>query len=80
MRDLVWMPAEITWVNEAKIMVMMPSRYPRLEGVLGTGLLSRRTDWEAHTDEIFEGTGQRVFATDQKDYSLLQVRSIVFDE
>ena len=80
LRDLVWMPAEITWVNEAKIMVMMPSRYPRLEGVLGTGLLSRRTDWEAHTDEIFEGTGQRVFATDQKDYSLLQVRSIVFDE
>ncbi len=79
LRDLVWLPAELTWINDAKITVMLPSRYPRLEGVKSAGLLSRRTDWESHTDEIFEGTGQRVFTTDQKDYSFLQVRSLVFD-
>lgn len=80
LRDLVWLPAEVTWTNGGKLMVMMPARYPRLEGVTGPGLLSRRTDWESHGEGIVEGTGQRIFATDQKDYPLLQVRSIEFDE
>jgi type VI secretion system protein ImpE len=80
LRDLVWLPAEVTWTNGGKIMVMLPARYPRIEGISGPGLLSRRTDWESRTGEIFEGTGQRVFATDQQDYSILQVRSIEFDE
>lgn len=80
LRDLVWLPAEVTWTNGGQIMVMMPARYPRLEGVPGLGLLSRRTDWEALNDDVFEGTGQRVFATDQNDYSILQVRTIEFDD
>ena len=80
LRDLVWLPAEVTWTNGGKIMVMIPARYPRLEGVSGPGLMSRRTDWESHSDDIVEGTGQRVLATDQQDYSILQVRSIEFDE
>jgi len=80
LRDLVWLPAEVTWTNGGKLMVMMPVRYPKLAGVSGSGLLSRRTDWVAQTEDIVEGTGQRVFATDQNDYSLLQVRSIEFDE
>lgn len=80
LRDLIWLPAEVTWTNGGKLMVMMPARYPRLEGLSGLGLLSRRTDWSALNDEIYEGTGQRVFATDQNDYSILQVRSIEFDD
>ena len=80
LRDLIWMPAEVTWTNGGKILVMIPARYPRIDGVSGLGLLSRRTDWLAHTDDIAEGTGQRILASDQKDYSILQVRSIEFDE
>jgi len=80
LRDLIWLPAEVTWINGGKLMVMIPARYPRIEGVSGPGLLARRTDWVAHTEVIAEGTGQRIFATDQQDYSLLQVRSIEFDE
>lgn len=80
LRDLVWLPAEITWTNGGQHMVMIPSRYPRIEGVSDGGLLARRTDWVEHTGDIFEGTGQRIFATDQQDYSFLQVRSIDFDE
>lgn len=80
LRDLIWLPAEVTWINGGKLMVMMPARYPRIEGVSGQGLLARRTDWVAHSDELAEGTGQRIFATDQNDYPLLQVRSIEFDE
>lgn len=80
LRDLVWLPAEVMWTNGGKLMVMIPARYPRLEGVSGPGLLSRRTDWVSHAEDIVEGTGQRIFATDQNDYPLLQVRSIEFDE
>jgi type VI secretion system protein ImpE len=80
LRDLVWLPAELTFSNGGQQMVMMPSRYPRIEGVADGGLLARRTDWVSHGEDIFEGTGQRVFATDNQDYSFLQVRSIEFDE
>lgn len=80
LRDLIWLPAEVTWTNGGKLMVMIPARYPRLEGLSGPSLLSRRTDWVSHTDDVAEGTGQRIFSSDQQDYSLLQVRSIEFDE
>ena len=80
LRDLIWLPAEVMWINGGKIMVMIPARYPRIEGVSGPGLLSRRTDWLAHEGDIAEGTGQRIFASDKNDYSILQVRSIEFDE
>jgi len=79
LRDLIWLPAEVTWTNGGKLMVMVPVRYPRIEGVSGQGLMSRRTDWVTHAEDIVEGTGQRIFATDQNDYSVLQVRSIEFD-
>jgi protein involved in temperature-dependent protein secretion len=42
--------------------------------------LARSTDWVARTEGVFEGVGQRMLATDQQDYSFLQVRSIEFDE
>jgi type VI secretion system protein ImpE len=80
LRDLIWLPAEVEWTNGGKLMVMLPARYPRIEGLSGTCLLSRQTDWLSHDDDIVEGTGQRIFATDQNDYPLLQVRSIEFDE
>jgi len=80
LRDLVWQPAEVTWTNGGKLIVMLPSRYPRTEGVSETDLLARSTDWVAHAEDVFEGVGQRMLATDQQDYSFLQVRSIEFDE
>jgi len=80
LRDLVWQPAEITWTNGGKLIVMLPSRYPRIEGVSESDLLARNTDWVPHAEDVFEGVGQRMFATDQQDYSFLQVRSIEFDE
>lgn len=80
LRDLVWQPAEVTWTNGGKHIVMLPSRYPLIEGVSESDLLARSTDWVARTEGVFEGVGQRMFATDQQDYSFLQVRSIEFDE
>jgi type VI secretion system protein ImpE len=80
LRDLIWLPAEVTWTNGGKLMVMLPARYPNLEGIPGLGLLSRRSDWVSRSEDIYEGTGQRVLTTDKNDYSILQVRSIEFDE
>jgi type VI secretion system protein ImpE len=80
LRDLVWQPAEITWTNGGKLVAMLPSRYPRSEGVAESDLLARSTDWVQHGDDVFEGVGQKMFTTDQSDYSFLQVRSIEFDE
>ena len=80
LRDLVWQPAEITLTNGGKHIVMMPSRYPAIEGVSESGLLARSTGWESHGGEVYEGVGQRMFTTDQEDYPFLQVRSIEFDD
>jgi type VI secretion system protein ImpE len=79
LRDLVWLPAEVTWANGGQNMVMLPARYPLLSGVGQDYLLCRKTDWQDRGNEVFEGIGQRMIATDQSDYPLLQVRSIEFD-
>jgi type VI secretion system protein ImpE len=60
-------------------MVMIPARYPLLAGASSEQLLSRRTDWQDQDDEIYEGVGQRMLATDRSDYPMLQVRSIVLE-
>jgi len=80
LRDLVWQPAEITWTNGGQHIVMMPSRYPRIEGVAESALLARSTQWEESAEDVFAGIGQRMFATEEQDYSFLQVRSIEFDD
>jgi type VI secretion system protein ImpE len=80
LRDLIWLPAEVMWTNGGKLMVMLPARYPLLDGASGLDLLSRRTDWRSRGEDLAEGVGQRIFATDQKDYSILEVRSIEFNE
>jgi type VI secretion system protein ImpE len=76
LRDLVWLPAEITWANGGQNMVMIPARYPLLSGVSNDHLLSRKTDWEERDGDVLEGIGQRMLATDQSEHPLLQVRAI----
>lgn len=80
LRDLIWLPAEVTWTNGGKLMVMIPARYPRIADASGLCLLSRQTDWIEGAGDVLEGCGQRILATDQSDYSILQVRSVEFDE
>lgn len=79
LRDLVWVPATATWTNGGTSYVFIPSRYPRTEGATGPDLMAQHTDWIEPASGIFEGIGQRMLATDQQEYPLLQVRSIEFD-
>lgn len=79
LRDLVWLPVEVTWANGGQNMVMIPSRYPLISGVGNDCLLSRKTDWLERGEGLYEGIGQRMLATDQADYPFLQVRSLELD-
>jgi type VI secretion system protein ImpE len=77
LRDVVWMPAEFTWVNEGQAVGLIPTRYP---GTVGTDddklLLARRTDWLEQADSVYAGLGQRMLTTDHDDYALLEVREV----
>jgi type VI secretion system protein ImpE len=79
LRDLIWLPAEVTWTNGGEVMVMLPVRYPLTEDTSDICLMARSTEWQAVEDDLVQGVGQKMLATDQADYPLLEVRSIDFD-
>jgi len=77
LRDLVWVPAHLSFPNGGESVALIPSRYP------GSTMwedervwMSRRTEWVALSTEQFAGAGQRVLATDAGEQALLDVRSI----
>ena len=61
-------------------MALIPTRYPGSEGSADAAIrLARKTNWNERSDGSATGIGQRMFASDQGEYSLLDVRSIEFD-
>lgn len=89
LRDRVWMPAIFTWANEGQAAGLIPVRYPgtlaaaATHGASGHALaLARATEWiEAGSGEFDEARplGQRMFTTDENDYALFDVRTLVLD-
>ena len=80
LRDLVWLPVQIEWVNEGKSIGFMPTRYPGAATLADNhNALARKTEWIDIGAEFFIGAGQRMFATDAGDMSLLQAKKIVFE-
>jgi type VI secretion system protein ImpE len=77
LRDLVWLPAQITWTNGGTAPGHIPARYAGTEESADGALrLARRTDWQQQPGETYLGLGQRVLATDANDYPLLECRSV----
>lgn len=76
LRDLVWLPAELTLVNGGTTVALIPSRYPETP-TRGdaAACLARKTDWADGERPL----GQRLFATDDGDYPLFELRSLQFD-
>lgn len=75
LRDLVWLPAELTLINGGSTVALLPSRYPgTLEAGDDAARLARTTDWLANGTPI----GQRLFATDAGDTALFDLRSLEF--
>lgn len=77
LRDLVWAPAHFEWTNGGETVGMVPVRYPGSESS-GDDLirLARKTVWEEAAPGVYLGGGQRMLATDQAEYPLLEIRRI----
>ncbi len=80
LRDMVWIPAQFDWVNGGQSIALLPVRYPGSQSCEKDSLrLSRLTEWDEHPGDTFFGFGQRMYATDQADYSILDIRELTFD-
>ena len=77
LRDFVWMPAFFTWENGGQTYGLIPSRYPGSEKSTDSSIrLAGKTEWEEVAAGVWHGMGQRMLATDQDDYPLLDIRKI----
>lgn len=79
LRDLVWRPCEATLRDGAKLMGLLPTRYPLQGGEDDRLRLARRTEWQELGADHVAGSGQRTWITDQGEYALLDVRRVDFD-
>jgi len=92
LRDFVWTAAHFTWSNGGQAVGMIPTRYPGSASSTDPLIqLARKTEWipEDFEDEDSQangemasgdrGQGQRMFATDDCDYALLDIRKIVLE-
>jgi type VI secretion system protein ImpE len=77
--DIVWLPARFLWTNQGQAVGIIPTRYPGSEeNENGQIRLSRLTEWRESGEDVYEGIGQRILATDQGEYPILNVRRIEF--
>jgi type VI secretion system protein ImpE len=80
LRDFIWLPAHLQFSNGGEVLAMIPVRYPGSESSDdGLVALSRKTLWVEGPDGVARGLGQRMLATDQGEFPLLQIREIEFD-
>ena len=80
LRDLVWLPAHFTWVNGGEAFGLIPSRYPGSEHAQDSSVqLARKTEWIELAAGVVQGSGQRMLATDQGEYPLLDVHRVTFN-
>jgi type VI secretion system protein ImpE len=77
LRDLVWAPAQLEFVNGGATVALIPTRYPG-SGASGDAALqmSRKTEWTAIGDEQYRGLGQRLLTSSGPELGLLEVREI----
>lgn len=80
LRDMVWLPAQLTWSNGGGSVALIPSRYPDSQKADDNALrMARKTEWGEVTTEQFHGLGQRILTTDSDDYPLFDIRELVLN-
>lgn len=81
LRDLVWMPALFTWNNGGEAVGLIPTRYPGSQASSDPALqLSRKTEWIEQGEGTYIGMGQRMLASDEGEYPLLDIRLLRLGE
>lgn len=79
LRDVVWAPAQLELATGALQVALLPARYPGSHAADKDAIrLSRMTTWQELGPETHVGLGQRMWATDQNEYALLDTRDIRF--
>lgn len=83
LRDMVWLPAYLTFDNGGEVVAMVPARYPGSQSSDDPQIqMSRKTQWTpvgAPDLQRYAGLGQRVLTTSLGDHDLLNVRLIELD-
>jgi type VI secretion system protein ImpE len=81
LRDFVWTPATVTLANGGTNVALIPTRYPGSEAQDNNAIrLARATEWTELAPGSYAGLGQRMFATNEADISLLDLRDLRFAE
>ena len=76
-RDLVWIPAQLTWSNGGEAMGLIPARYPGSELEADDAIrLGRKTEWVSLGAGQYAGLGQRILTSDADEVGLLEVREL----
>jgi type VI secretion system protein ImpE len=77
LRDLIWLPVELTWTNGGTTSAHIPARYSGSEDSSDPLLrLARKTEWSERPGETFLGLGQRLLTSDAGEHPLLECTSI----
>jgi len=64
LRDLVWVPAHIQFINGGETVALVPSRYPGSGSSPDMNLqMARKTEWMAMGGEQYKGLGQWAWAS-----------------
>jgi type VI secretion system protein ImpE len=80
LRDFVWAPAQFVWANGGQAVGLIPTRYPGSENSSDSKIrLARITEWVETRPGVYEGLGQRLWATDRDEFPLLDTRRILFN-
>jgi type VI secretion system protein ImpE len=79
LRDVVWTPSNLQFINGGESLAMIPTRYQGSESAADGQLqMARKTEWLEMEDQVWRGLGQRVFTSNLGDHPLMDVRDIVF--
>lgn len=77
LRDLAWMPVSLIFANEGETVALIPTRYPGSDQAPDSRIvMARSTQWSDHEADTHIGLGQRLLATDQGEFPLMDVRDI----
>jgi type VI secretion system protein ImpE len=80
LRDVAWTPAHLTLANGGETVALIPTRYPGSESAPDSKLvMARATEWVERPGSMYLGLGQRLLATDQGEFPLMDVRTIQLD-
>jgi type VI secretion system protein ImpE len=77
LRDVVWAPANFVWSNGGAAVGFLFARYPGSDTYEDNLVkLGRKTEWIEQGGNFAVPVGQRLFATNEAEYPMLEVRAL----